>query len=63
MPLPLFARLVIGTSIGLGLTSILIMPSTWWMKKQQLKKGEEEIKQLRKAISNTRVKVRADRDR
>jgi hypothetical protein len=33
------------------------------MKKQQLKKGEEEIKQLRKAISNTRVEARTDRER
>lgn len=81
MPLPLFACLVIGTGIGLGLTSILIMwvtfsqpfiafqnayqdrPSSWWMKNQQLKKGEKEIKQLRKAISNTRVETGADRDR
>jgi hypothetical protein len=29
-------------------------PSTWWKQKQQLKKGEEEIKRLREALSNTR---------
>ncbi|KAH6684716.1 hypothetical protein B0J14DRAFT_693881 [Halenospora varia] len=63
MPLHLFARLVIGTGIGLGLMSILITPSSWWMKNQQLKKGEEEIKQLRKEISNTRVEAGTDRDR
>jgi hypothetical protein len=33
------------------------------MKKQQLKKGDEEIKQLRKAISNTRVEAGTNKDR
>jgi hypothetical protein len=33
------------------------------MQKQKLKKGEEEIKQLRKAISNARAEARTDRDR
>ncbi|PMD41995.1 hypothetical protein L207DRAFT_580673 [Hyaloscypha variabilis F] len=54
-PLSLFVRLAIGTSMGIGLTSILFTPSTWWAQKQQLKKGEEEIKRLREALSNTRV--------
>jgi hypothetical protein len=37
--------------------------SIWWMQKQQLKKGEEEVKQPQKAISNTRVEAGPDRDR
>ncbi|KAE8452607.1 hypothetical protein EG329_013866 [Mollisiaceae sp. DMI_Dod_QoI] len=60
---PLFYRLLSGTSSGLLATSILIAPPSWWMQKQQLKKGEEEIRQLRKAISNTKAKARTDRDR